>query len=213
MTSHATTERLIQAGVIAVIRADSEDVALKLADALVEGGINALEITFTVPRAHRVLESLSRRAESEDLIIGAGSVFDAETARISILAGARFVVTPFLALDVIHMAHRYNVVAIPGTATPTEVFQARSTGIQMVKVFPGNVLGPGFIKAIRPLFPGLSYIPTGGVTIDNVKEWMEAGAVAVGVGSELTSPAQAGNYQEVTRRARSFIHAVKEAKR
>lgn len=210
LTSPSDVDRLIRAGVIAVIRADTEEVALRLADALIKGGIKALEVTFTVPRAHRVLESLSRRAQEEDLIVGAGTVLDSETARISILAGARFVVTPVVALDVIQTAHRHNVIAMPGASTPTEVFQVYNAGVRMVKVFPANVLGPTFIRAIRPLFPGLLYIPTGGVATHNVRMWLDAGAVAVGVGSELTSPAQRGDYEEVTRRAQAFINAIRD---
>lgn len=205
-------ERIIEGGVIAVIRAVSEDVAIRIAHALVEGGIKVIEITFTVPGAHRVLEFLARRTEGEDVMLGAGTVLDAETARISLLAGARFIVSPALTLEVVQLAHRYNVLAIPGTATPTEILEARNAGVDMVKIFPGNVLGPEFVRAVKPLFPGLYYIVTGGIKIDNIEDWIKAGAVAVGLGGELTSPAKVGDYAEVTRRARAAVKAVRDAR-
>ena len=210
MTLQTVAARHVELGLIAIMRGDSETTALRLADALMEGGIKAIEVTFTVPGAHRVLESLVRVSEGEDVLIGAGTVLDAETARISVLAGARFIVSPVLALDVVHVANRYNALPIPGTSTPTEIFQARNAGVQFVKVFPASVLGPGFIKSVKPLFPGVSYVPTGGVTIHNARDWIAAGAAVVGIGGDLTSPGRMGDYAEVTRRARAFVNVLRE---
>ncbi|MCK5812278.1 MAG: bifunctional 2-keto-4-hydroxyglutarate aldolase/2-keto-3-deoxy-6-phosphogluconate aldolase [Clostridiales bacterium] len=198
-------------GVVAVIRADNEEQAYKITDACLEGGISSLEITFTVPRAHNIIESLDKKY-GNDILLGAGTVLDPETARIAILSGAKYIVSPYLNTDMIKLCNRYQVPTMPGVMTIKEVVEAMEAGADILKIFPGGVFGPKIIKDIKGPLPQAQLMPTGGVSIDNVQEWIKAGAVAVGVGSSLTKGAKTGDYDLVTKMAKEFIKKVKIAR-
>ncbi len=200
-------------GLVAVVRAESKEQGEKIIDAVVAGGIHFIEITMTVPGAMGIIEAMAEKyKDSPDIVIGAGTVLDSETARAAILAGAAYIVGPALNLDVIRLCNRYCVPVIPGVMTPTEAIAALEAGCGLLKIFPGNVMGPGAIKSFRGPLPQADYMPTGGVDVDNVDQWMKAGACAVGTGSSLTKGAKTGDYAAVTEKAREFVAAVKAAR-
>ena len=184
MSKHANCARVRESGIIVIVRADSSDELVDVAKALQQGGIDIIEITMTTPGALRVIEDV-RRACGDDVLVGAGSVLDAETARATILAGAEYIVSPVLSEGVIAMAHRYQKAVMPGTFTPTEMFHAHEMGADFVKVFPVNRMGPGYLKDVLAPMPHLAIVPTGGISADNIADYIKAGAAAVGVGSAL----------------------------
>jgi len=197
-------------GLVAVIRAESPDQAARIAEACALGGVAALEITFTVPGASGVIEHLAKK--SPQILIGAGTVLDPETARIAILAGAQFVVSPALNPETARLCNRYQVPYMPGAATIREVVEAMECGADIVKVFPGEILGPAFVKAAKAPLPQAQLMPTGGVGIENVADWIKAGSVAVGVGGNLTAEAKTGDFASVTRLAEQFVRKIKQAR-
>ncbi len=203
---------LTSAGVIGIIRVSTARDLVRIARALNEGGLSCLEITMTSPGALRAIEEA--REELPDVIMGAGTVLDAATARQAILSGAQFLVTPTVALDVIEVAHRYGVPVIPGAMTPTEILMAWEAGADMVKVFPAEVLGPGFIKAVHGPLPQVPLVPTGGITADNAGDFIKAGAALVCAGGWLVDKkaVAAGRYEVLTENARRLVQAVQAAK-
>lgn len=203
--------KITAAGLVAVIRAESREQAERIADACADGGVAALEITFTVPGASGVIEHLARKCGGQ-ILLGAGTVLDPETARIAILAGAQFVVGPALNPETARLCNRYQVPYMPGAGTVGEVIEAMECGADIVKVFPGEILGPAFVKAVKGPLPQANLMPTGGVGLENVGEWINAGAVAVGVGGNLTAAAKSGDFASVTRIARQFVDKIKEAR-
>ncbi|KEH93823.1 bifunctional 4-hydroxy-2-oxoglutarate aldolase/2-dehydro-3-deoxy-phosphogluconate aldolase [Clostridium novyi] len=207
-----TIERIINSGVVAVIRAESKEQGIKIIDAIKEGGIKALEITMTVPGAVDIIKEISEIYKHEDLIIGAGTVLDAETARTCILAGAEYIVSPYLDIDTVKLCNRYRVPVIPGIMTVKEAIEALEYGTEILKVFPGNAYGASIIKSFKGPLPQGNFMPTGGVNLDNIKDWIKAGAVAVGTGSDLTKGAKTGDYELVTRTASKFLEEVKKAR-
>ncbi len=198
-------------GLVAVIRADGPEQAERIAEACIIGGVAALEITFTVPGASRVIEHLARQVSGQ-ILLGAGTVLDPETARIAILAGAQFVVSPALNRETARLCNRYQVPHMPGAGTIGEVIAAMECGADIVKVFPGEILGPAFVKAVRGPLPQAHLMPTGGVSIENVGEWIRAGAVAVGAGGNLTAGAKTGDFASIAHLARQFVDKIKEAR-
>jgi len=212
MEKERVLTRIRESGVVAVVRAETCDQALRITEACLAGGVCAIEVTFTVPRAHQVIADLRRRFSDDEILLGAGSVLDPETARIAILEGATYIVSPSLNLDTVRLCHRYRVACMPGAMTVAEVIAILESGADIVKVFPGEVAGPGFIKGVRGPVPQACMMPTGGVTLENVPTWIAAGAVAVGVGGQLTAGALTGDYDQVTRTARLFVEAVKAAR-
>ena len=208
----AVLSRVLESGLVAIVRTDSPEQAARIAEACAEGGVAALEVTFTVPGASSVIESLAKRYKPEQMSIGAGTVLDPETARIALLAGAQFLVSPALNPDTSRLANRYQIPYMPGVATPREVIEALECGCEILKVFPGETLGPTFVKAVKAPLPQASLMPTGGVSIDNVAEWITAGAVAVGVGGNLTAGAKTGDYPSITALAKRFLAAIREAR-
>lgn len=193
--------RLAAARVVPVIRAESAVQAAQLIQACAEGGMTTVEVTMTVPDPLTVL----RAACSTGLLVGAGTVLDSETARLCLLGGAQYLVTPGVYPDVIRMGHRYQKPVLVGAQTVTEVTQALEAGADIVKLFPGSHLGPGFLRALRGPMPQAPCMPTGGVSLENIREWLAAGAVAVGVGGELTAPGLQGDFAGVTALARQFL--------
>ena len=198
-------------GLVAVIRADSPEQAERIAEACAQGGVSALEITFTVPGASGVIEHLAKKVSGQ-ILLGAGTVLDPETARIAILSGAQFVVSPALNPATARLCNRYRVPYMPGAGTMREVIEAMECGADIVKVFPGEILGPAFVKAVRGPLPQAQLMPTGGVGIESVGEWIKAGAVAVGVGGSLTAGAKTGDFASITNLARQFVGKIKEAR-
>ena len=201
-------------GIIPVVRAQSADEAKQAVEAIKEGGISVLEITMTVPGAVRVIEEVARLYDA-DAVVGAGTVLDAETARLCILAGARFIVSPALDAETIACCRGYGVVVLPGAMTPTEVLAAWKAGADLVKGFPaGSVGGAAFIKNLKAPLPQIELVPTGGVSLKTAADFIKAGAAALGVGTDLvdTTALRGGNARTITERARQFVHIVKEAR-
>jgi len=197
-----------------VVRAPSAEAAIRAVEACVNGGVRVAEITMTVPGAIQALEKVAARFSGK-ILLGAGTVLDAETARISMLAGAEFLVSPSLRLATIEMAKRYSKAIFPGALTPTEVLAAWEAGADAVKVFPcGNVGGARYIKSLKGPFPQIEMMPTGVVTLETIGDFFKAGACAVGVGSELVDGAlmKEGRYGEIEERARQFLAAAAKAR-
>lgn len=193
---------------VAVVRAESRTQGLDIADAVTKGGIKLIEVTMTVPGALDIIKELSEKYKGTDVVIGGGTVLDSQTARMVILAGAEFVVSPMLSEETIKLCNRYKVAVIPGIMTVKEAVEALELGVEILKVFPGNAYSPSIIGAFRGPLPQASFMPTGGVDTDNVCEWLRAGAVAVGTGSSLTKGAKNGDYKLVEEKAREFVREV-----
>lgn len=201
-------------GIVPVVRTSSAESAIRSVEAIYEGGIRAAEITMTVPGAIRALEAVADRF-GDKIVLGAGTVLDPESARISMLAGAEFFVTPSLKLATIEMVKRYGKVIMPGALTPTEVLTAWEAGADIVKIFPcGNVGGPKYIRALKAPFPQIEMIPTGGVNLETAGEFLKAGACAVAVGAELVDAKtiKEGRYEVFTERARKFLEVIAAAR-
>jgi 2-dehydro-3-deoxyphosphogluconate aldolase / (4S)-4-hydroxy-2-oxoglutarate aldolase len=202
-----------RSGVVAVIRLQDASKLSSVVDALAAGGVRALEVTMTVPGAIRLIEEIAPSIPDE-FVLGAGTVLDPETARLAILAGARFIVGPVLNPAVIALGHRYDVAVIPGCFTPTEILTAWEAGADVVKIFPATSLGPGFFRDIHGPLPQVRLMPTGGVTLENAGEWIAAGAIAIGVGTALVDRAAiaAGDYAAITARSARFVETVAAAR-
>lgn len=205
-------KRIYDCGVVAVVRAENAEQAMKIAGACVEAGIAGIEITFTVPGAADVIKALAETYSSGEIIIGAGTVLDPETARTAIIAGANFVVSPCLSREVVTLCNRYQVACMPGAMTIKEVAECMEAGADIVKIFPGELFGPAIIKAIKGPLPYAKLMPTGGVSLDNADVWIKAGCVAVGVGGNLTAGAKNGDYQSISDIGKKFVEKVKEAR-
>jgi 2-dehydro-3-deoxyphosphogluconate aldolase/(4S)-4-hydroxy-2-oxoglutarate aldolase len=202
-----------ETGIIAIMRAQSSDQLIAAADAIKRGGVRVIEVTMTTPGALAVITEASHRY-GQEVLFGAGTVLDTETARAAILAGAGFVVAPTLSLDVIALCNRYSVPVVPGCYTPTEMLTAWEAGADMVKLFPAEVGGPDLVKAILAPLPQLEIIPVGGVTMETAAEFIRKGAAALGVGSSLINQKllDAGDMEELTRRAAAFVGEVKKGR-
>ncbi len=203
--------RITESGLVVVVRADNNDTAKRIAAACLEGGAAAIEVTYTVPGATGVIEGLIKEY-SGSIIIGAGTVLDPETARIAILAGAQYIVSPYLDPETIKLCNRYQVPCMPGIMTVKEAVEAMECGADILKLFPGEVFGPRMIKAVKGPLPQANIMPTGGVSIDNVSDWIKAGAAALGVGGNLTAGAASGDYAGITRLASEFVARIREAR-
>ncbi len=204
-------KKITDSGLVVVVRADNSDQAKKITEACLKGGAAAIEITYTVPGATKVIEDLVKDY-SQEIIIGAGTVLDSETARIAILAGAQYVVSPYLSRETLKLCNRYQIPCMPGVMTIEGVVEAMELGADILKVFPGEAFGPKIIKAIKGPLPQANMMPTGGVSIDNVSEWIKAGAVAVGAGGSLIAGAKNGDYASITKLAAEFVQKIKEAR-
>jgi 2-dehydro-3-deoxyphosphogluconate aldolase/(4S)-4-hydroxy-2-oxoglutarate aldolase len=204
--------RIREVGLVAVVRAETKDSARKITDACIEGGVVAVEVAFTVPGAHEIIAELAKSYSSSNILLGAGTVLDSETARIAILSGAQYIVSPYLSLETMKLCHRYRVPIMPGAMTIKEVAEAMEAGADIVKLFPGELFGPAFVKAIHGPLPHARLMPTGGVSVENVGEWIKAGCVAVGVGGNLTAGAKSGDYASITTKAKHFLEAIRRAR-
>ena len=205
--------RMEASGAVTVIRLASSTKLVQVAEALLAGGLDCIELTMTIPGALKAMEKVAQEF-GDRVLLGAGTVLDAKTVDAAILAGARFVVGPALRLSVIEVCHRHSVVAVPGTFSPTEIATAWEAGANLVKVFPARVGGPRYIKDILGPLPQVKLMPTGGVTLENAAAFIRAGAVAVGVGSALVDAAavQDGRLQVITDRAASLLSVIREAR-
>lgn len=212
---HKIVQALIEAGAIAVVRMEDPEKLHQSIKAIRKGGMNAIEITMTTPNALRAIEkTVTTFADDEDVIVGAGSVLDGVTARQAIHAGAKFVVSPVLDSEMIEACHRYDIPAIPGTFTPTEVQRAHKLGADLVKVFPASTVGPDFFRALKGPLPHVKLMPTGGVSLTNAGQWLDAGASVVGVGSALLDDDAIANenFGQLTENARTLRRTIDEAR-
>ncbi len=214
VTASEIFQSIVQAGVMPVVRTASAETAIQAVEACLNGGVRVAEITMTVPGAIQALEKVTARFGGK-MLLGAGTVLDTETARIAMLSGAEFIVSPNLRMATIEMAKRYSKAVFPGALTPTEVLAAWEAGADAVKVFPcGNVGGAKYIKSLKGPFPQIEMMPTGGVSLETIGDFFKAGACAVGVGAELVDGAllKAGRFDEIENRARQFLAAAAKAR-
>jgi len=205
---------MIEEGVIPVVRVSSAQEAMDVSDAIKEGGGSLIEITMSVQGAIDVIKELTRKYKDE-IIMGAGTILDPETGRAALLAGAQFIVSPTLNLDLIHLAHRYSAVVIPGAMTPTEILSAWNAGADMVKVFPAAQLGgPEYLKALKGPLPQILLVPTGGVNLQNAGAFIKAGAAALGAGGELVDKkaVKEKKFNIITENTKAFLKVIKEAR-
>jgi 2-dehydro-3-deoxyphosphogluconate aldolase/(4S)-4-hydroxy-2-oxoglutarate aldolase len=214
MNKAEVIQRIREIGVIPVVRATSADEAMRAIDAIREGGVSVLEITMTVPGAVGVIEQVAK-ACGNDALVGAGTVLDAETARICILSGAQFVVSPALNIETIECCRRYGIAIMPGALTPTEVVTAWTAGADFVKVFPAGALGgASYLKALKAPLPQIELVPTGGVSLKTAADFIKAGASALGVGADLVDlqALRDGQANLITERARQYVQLVRDAR-
>lgn len=212
MEKEKVLSRMTEAGLVAVVRAKDAEEAIRISDACLEGGCPSIELTFTVPGAHKVIEGLAAKYSGGEMLLGAGTVLDSETARTAILSGANYIVSPGFNLETAKLCGRYRVPYLPGCMTITEVLTAMEAGADIIKIFPADLFGPTIIKDIRGPLPHAKLMPTGGVDVDNVDKWIKAGAVAVGAGSSLTKGAKTGDFKAITDTAKQFIAKINEAR-
>ena len=212
MDKETVLTRIQEAGIVAVVRAETSEQAVRIADACMEGGVAAIELTFHRPAGRqsdcRPCQTLCGRRHHP----GRGHCDGAATARIAILNGAQYVVSPYFDPETVKLCNHYRVPIMPGVMTVREAVMAMEAGADILKVFPGDVFGPKIIKAIRGPIPYAKMMPTGGVDVDNVADWIKAGAVAVGAGSSLTAGAKTGDYQRITETGRRFVENIRQAR-
>ncbi len=208
-----TLKALVECGVVAVVRGNTKEVGVNIAKACVEGDVKGLEVTFTNKYAADIIKELvSIYEDRKDVVIGAGTVLDAETARIAILAGARYIVSPSFSKETAILCNRYKVPYIPGVMTINEIVSAHEVGVDVVKIFPGSAYGPGYIKAIKGPLPYANMMVTGGVNINNINEWLKVGVDLVGIGGELNTLGEEGKFEEITSICKQYIEKLIEVR-
>jgi len=219
MNKQNTLETIKTLGVVAVIRGPSAELTVKMVDALIAGGITGIEITYSTPNAEQVVAELAKKygekADKEHpFVLGMGTLTDPSQAQAAKAAGAAYLVSPICEPELVKAMVASGLAVMAGALTPTEVFQAYKLGADVVKIFPGSLAGPAYVKALRGPFPYIQFMPTGGVSAANLGEWFAAGVIAVGAGSELCPPnlAKEGKFDEITRRAAEFVKAVQTAR-
>lgn len=212
MSKDDDLKRVLDRKIIAVVRLPSGEQLIDVAEALLAGGVDVLEITFTVPKATAVLETVANRM-GDRVLLGAGTVLDTETARAALLAGAEYLVSPTLNLDVIEMARRYGKLVMPGAFTPTEILTAWEAGADIVKVFPSDVTGPKYLKAVRGPLPQVRLMPTGGVNLNTAADFLKAGACSLGIGGSLVEPQAVadGDFDRITSLASQYVKIVESS--
>jgi 2-dehydro-3-deoxyphosphogluconate aldolase/(4S)-4-hydroxy-2-oxoglutarate aldolase len=205
--------RILDSGIVAVIRAPHGELLADVAEALLSGGVEVMEVTFTVPKALDVLQRVAERI-GDRILLGAGTVLDGETARAALLSGAEFIVSPTVNLDVIRLCRRYDKAVLPGAFTPTEIVAAWEAGADVVKIFPSDVTGPKYIKALRGPLPHVRMMPTGGVNLDTAADFLRAGACALGFGGSLVEPkaVASGDLKRIETLARQYVTIVRETR-
>jgi 2-dehydro-3-deoxyphosphogluconate aldolase/(4S)-4-hydroxy-2-oxoglutarate aldolase len=213
MSKEAHLRQVLDCGIVAVVRAPDSRRLVEVVRALAEGGVTVVEITMTVPDALGVVREV-RREMGERVLLGAGTILDPETARAALLAGAEYLVAPTLNLDVIRLCRRYDKLVMPGALTPTEILAAWEAGADIVKVFPAEVVGPAFFKAMRGPLPQIRLMPTGGVDLTTAADFLRAGACCLGLGSQLVEPRAVaeGNFDRIRDLARQYVDVVRSQK-
>lgn len=212
MQKYEILKRIGESGLVAVVRAENADQAMKITSACIEGGCAAVEITFTVPFAHRIIEELATKYSEDEIILGAGTTLDPETARIAILSGAKYVVSSSLNVETAKLCNRYAVPYMPGCMTLAEITTAIEVGVDVVKIFPGDIMTSKFIKDVRGPLPYVNMMPSGGVDVSNAGAWIKAGCFALGAGSSLIGGAKKGDYESITRIAKEFKKEIELAR-
>ena len=214
MKKTAILNKLENAGVIAVVRGETVEEAIKASNAIVKGAITGIELTFTVPNAdHAIAELAANYKKDPTIVIGAGTVLDAVTARLAIMAGAEFIVSPCFDKETAKICNLYQIPYLPGCMTITEMKTALTYGADIVKLFPGSAFGPSIVKAFKAPLPHLNIMPTGGVSLANMQDWFAAGVVAVGVGGNLLAPAATGDFEKVTEVATQYDDKLKSIRK
>ena len=211
MSTSSPLNRLLASGIVAVIRAKSGELLVDVAEALLAGGVNAIEVTFTVPKAAEVIEKVADKL-GDRILLGAGTILDTQTAQVAITAGAQYLVSPTLNLDVIRYCKRHGKLALPGALTPTEVVTAWEAGADVVKIFPSDVGGAKYLKALKAPLPQIRMMPTGGVTLETATDFLKAGACALGVGGNLVEQAalERRDFARMTSLAQQFVEIVRQ---
>ena len=208
-----TLRALKECGVVAVVRGNSKEVGVEISKACVKGGVKALEVAYTNKFANDIIKELSEIYEGQDdVVIGAGTVLDAETARAAMLAGAKYIVSPAFDLETAKICNRYKVPYLPGIMTINEIIAAHEAGVDFVKLFPGSAFGQGYVKAIKGPLPYANIMVTGGVNIDNLDSWIKAGVDAVGIGGELNKLGEEGKFEEITAVCEQYMAKLNEAR-
>src|SRR5471032_2720725 len=213
MSKEDQLRQVLDCGLVAVVRSQDSQQLVEVVRALADGGVTVVEITMTVPGALDIIKQV-RAALGDRVLLGAGTILDSETARAALLAGAEYLVAPTLNLEVIRLCQRYDKLVMPGAFTPTEVLAAWEAGADIVKVFPADVVGPAFFKALRGPLPQVRLMPTGGVDLKTATEFLKAGAVCLGVGGQLVDPklVAAGDFAKITALAKQYVEIVRAAK-
>jgi 2-dehydro-3-deoxyphosphogluconate aldolase / (4S)-4-hydroxy-2-oxoglutarate aldolase len=213
MSKEPQLRQVLECGIVAVVRSPDSQQLVEVTRALADGGVTVVEITMTVPNALEVVRQV-RQALGERVLLGAGTILDPETARAALLAGAEYLVAPTVNLDVIRLCRRYDKLVMPGAFTPTEILSAWEAGADVVKVFPADVVGPAFFKALRGPLPQVRLMPTGGVDLTTAADFLRAGACCLGVGGQLVEPRAVaeGNFDRIRELARQYVAIVKEVR-
>ena len=213
MSKHEDLQRVLNSGIVAVIRAKSGEQLVNVARALYEGGVDVLEVTFTVPGVLDIISAV-RRELGNKVLLGAGTVLDPESARAAFLAGAEYIVSPCVNLDVIKLCNRYDKLVMPGALTPTEILTAWEAGADIIKVFPADVGGPTYLKSVHGPLPQIRLLPTGGVDLTTIADFLKAGACAVGLGSALVEKqaVESGDMARIQSLAAQYVDIVKQVR-
>lgn len=211
MKRYNILQQMINSGVVAVVRANSPEKATKIVDAIIDGGIKSIELTYSVPQANEVIKELKDKYKDKGIIIGAGTVLEPISARLAIIAGAQFIVSPCFDKEVAMLCNLYQVPYIPGVLTPTEAKTALEYGSEVIKLFPGDISGAKMIKDLKGPFPDLNILPSGGVNVDNIADWIKSGATMVSAGTSLSAPAEKDDFNQVSINAKTFLNSYRDS--
>ncbi|MBS5938543.1 bifunctional 2-keto-4-hydroxyglutarate aldolase/2-keto-3-deoxy-6-phosphogluconate aldolase [Clostridium sp.] len=204
---------LKKCGVVAVVRGTTKEIGVKISESCIKGNVKAIEVTYTNKYANEIIKELSEKyIKNDDVVIGAGTVLDAETARMAILSGAEYIVSPSFNKDTATLCNRYNVAYIPGVMTINEIVSAYESGVDVVKLFPGNTFGQGYISSVKAPLPHANIMVTGGVNLNNIDEWIKAGADVVGIGGELNKLGEAGKFDEIEATCNEYVKKLESAR-
>ncbi|PTJ60200.1 2-dehydro-3-deoxyphosphogluconate aldolase [Mammaliicoccus sciuri] len=208
MKKYKILNQLHENYLVAVVRGNDEDETKKIVDEIIKGGFKNIEITFTVPNAEEVINQVHKQY-GDDIVLGAGTVLDAATAQIAINKGAQYIVSPHLDTNISKLCNVYSIPYLPGCSSATEIIEALRYGSNLIKLFPGGQLGAGFIKDIKGPVPNVELMPSGGVNLNNVSDWIEKGSFAVGIGGDLTKEFTGNNYEVISEKAQKYVEAVR----
>ena len=212
MRKHEILKRMLDNQVVGIIRTETAEEAILASEACIRGGMHCLEVTFTVPNAQDIICTLSKKYKDTDVLIGAGTVLDPETARAALLSSAEFIVSPTFHIEVAKMCNRYSKLYTPGVMILNEIMTAMDAGVELLKIFPASAMGMKYLTAVKAPLPQALLMPTGGVSLDNAADWLANGADALGIGGQLTVGVKTGDYNAVEETARKFCEIVKQVK-